>query len=66
MPKNANSALRCLMCPLRSMVITEDVRKYASENVLTAAAVLRQEMAEKCVEFAEKCGKSYGITHNFR
>jgi phosphomethylpyrimidine synthase len=46
----------CSMCRphFRSMTITEDVRKYAVEYVLTSAEAIESGMQEKGKKFREK------------
>jgi phosphomethylpyrimidine synthase len=57
----AKTAHFCSMCGPHfcSMKITEDVRKYAAEQGIAEEAALKQGMAEKSKEFAEKGSELY-------
>ena len=41
------------------MKITEDVRKYATEQAISEEAALKKDMEEKSKEFVEKGGEIY-------
>ena len=45
-----------------SMRITEDVRKYAAEHVITENEALEKGLKEKAKEFAEKGSEVYAKT----
>jgi phosphomethylpyrimidine synthase len=59
--EGAKTAHFCSMCGPHfcSMKITEDVRKYAAEQAISAEEALNQGMAEKSKEFVEKGAEVY-------
>lgn len=59
--ESAKTAHFCSMCGPNfcSMRISDDIRKFADEQEITAQAALEQGMAEKSKEFREKGGEIY-------